>query len=225
MTPQWEEASSWLYYNSGEDASILTEWDQSNWFQAISHRCTATDTIMAQIPQKAANFFCVPPQKGLTYVKYKRIQYVALDKRTLGRYYVMLSFAKDPVAYEESTAYALYFGEVPGMDLVFEYDDVKMFTVVYDTALVTNFRYTISDDTVLITLFTYNPEDHPVELMCTVTMRNMESEDIFSQNITITAYPGTTQHETAVAMPPLYRFFIVLEEGTRAPLVRAVFLK
>jgi asparagine N-glycosylation enzyme membrane subunit Stt3 len=225
ITPAWEEASSWLHTSSGEDASILTEWDQSNWFQAISERYTVSDTIMAQRPQKAANFFCASPEKGLIHVRYRRIQYVAMDKRTLGRFYVMLPFAVNPVLYEKSTAYHLYFDECPGLELVFEYKDLKLFEVMYKEALVTNFSVTVSGDTLLLTVSTLNPTDEPVELKCVFSIKDMKSDVFSSRGINITAYPGHTTCDINLEMPPLYRFFIVLEEGDRAPLTRAVFLK
>jgi asparagine N-glycosylation enzyme membrane subunit Stt3 len=223
ITPSWEKASYWLYNNTSKDASILTEWDQSNWFQALAGRCTATDTIMAQNPEKAANFFCTSPKKGLSYIQYKRIQYIALDKHTVARYYVMLPFAKSPVSYENSALCALYYGEFSGMDLVFEDEDVKMFKVVYETAFVSNFFFEISDEKLYVTIFTVNPLDEPVDVNCIVRVQN--DADIFSRSIIITAEPGTHSHTTVLDLPALSRFFIVLEQGNHAPLVRAVFLK
>ncbi len=225
ITPSWEKASYWFYNNSSKDASILTEWDQSNWFQALAVRCTATDTIMAQNPEKAANFFCTSPEKGLNYLQYKRIQYVALDKYTVARYYVMLQFATSPVPYEDSALCTLYFGEFPGFELVFQDEDVKMFKVLYETALVTNFFFDISGEQIYITIFTVNPLDKPVELDCSLKVQDMGSTDVFLRSMTITADPGTHYHITTLEVPDLSRFFIVLEEGNHAPLVRAVFLK
>lgn len=225
ITPSWEKASYWLYNNSSKDASILTEWDQSNWFQALGVRCTATDTIMAQNPEKAANFFCTSPEKGLNYLKYKRLQYVALDKYTVARYYVMLQFATSPVPYENSALCTLYFDEFPGFELVFQDEDVKIFKVVYETALVTNFFFDISGELIYITIFTVNPLDEPVALDCSLIVQDMSSTDVSSRSMTITADPGTHYHTVTLKLPALSRFFIVLEEGNHAPLVRAVFLK
>ncbi|MBU7038459.1 MAG: hypothetical protein HXS52_11060 [Theionarchaea archaeon] len=225
ITPSWEEASSWLLYNSSPDASILTEWDQSNWFQALAERCTVTDTIMAQKPEKAADFFCASPEKGMGYLRYHRIQYVALDAQTVQRFYAMVLFAKDPVPYQDSALCTLYFEDIDGMELVFEYEDLKLFKVTYERALVTNFTYTCSGSLLDVMVYTYNPSPEPITLNCSFAMRTMESEDIRVYDVTIRAMPGSGVQHVSLDMPPVVRFYIVLREGEHAPVTRAVFLR
>lgn len=224
ITPSWEEASSWLLHNSSPDASILTEWDQSNWFQAIAERCTVTDTIMAQKPEKAADFFCTTPEKGVNYLRYQRIQYVALDAQTVQRFYHMILFAKDPVPYQDSALCNLYFADVGGMELVFEYEDLKLFKVTYKEALVTNFEYSISGAMLDIGVYTYNPAADPVDLDCSLVIRTTGSQDAAVYDFTIKAAPGSGMQRIFLNMPQLSQFFIVLKEGQHAPLTRAVFL-
>jgi asparagine N-glycosylation enzyme membrane subunit Stt3 len=225
ITPSWEEACSWLVSNGSPDASILTEWDQSNWFQAISERCTVTDTIMAQKPEKAADFFCATPEKGVSYLRYQRIQYVALDAQTVQRFYAMVLYAKDPVPYQDSALCNLYFEEVSGLELVFRYEDLKLFKVTYEKALVTNFTYTCYGTILDITVYTYNPLPDPVDLNCSLTIRTMESQDISTYDFVIEAAPGSGIQHISLNMPQALRFFVVLKEGQHASLTRAVFLR
>lgn len=145
ITPQWYNALVWMRYNTPEPYgdpnayyqlsidneptySVLSWWDYGHWITRIGRRVPLCSPAY-QEEKGPINFFASTSVEDAHSILDKNsTRYIIYDKDVIaGKFYAIEAKAGKSVSAKDSIAYRLWFGEVPGITLVHNEGDVKVF--------------------------------------------------------------------------------------------------